>query len=196
MDVVHVAVRAVRERGPGAGTAAGTSVAARRGSRRGSSRGPVMPDLEWLGTCLWDTDRRGSNCYVSDGGRVVCITGEGTAVVAGGVQEGRLCVCVLVDKVASKDTFLGVVEGASTRGKEARYLPEIGFGLRGGTDKGRLKSLPQYAGGKGAVLDTGVFVRNFQEGQVCILHGHPHPHPHHTYNPTHIHTDNCATRHT
>ncbi len=162
VDVVRVAVRAVRERGP-AGTGTG---AAKRGSRRGSSKGPVLPELDWLSSCTWDTDRKGSNCHVSEGARVVEIRGEGTAVVAGGVRQGRLCVCIFVEKIDSKDVFLGVVESGATRGKEGRYLPEIGYGLRGGTDKGRLKSLPQYSGGRGAVLDTGVFIRNFQQAQV------------------------------
>ena len=46
-----------------------------------------------------------------------------------------------------------------------RYLPEIGYGVRGGADKGRRKSLPQLTCAAGGVGTTGVFVRNFRAGQ-------------------------------
>ena len=57
-----------------------------------------------------------------------------------------------------------ILPGSQAGGK---YLPEIGYALRGGCDKKRLKSTPQFTGGGGRVIDTGAFVRNFQEGEVC-----------------------------
>ena len=92
------------------------------------------------------------------------ITGEGTAVAGQALEGGKAWVCVLVEKIGGKDAFVGLAERGAAKG--GKYLPEVGYAVRGGADKGRLKSTPQFAGGGGRVLDTGAFLRNFQAGEV------------------------------
>jgi hypothetical protein len=159
LDVLAAAARALR---PGH----------RRGPRRRQRGRAAEPGAARLQGGRWGEGLSGLRAAVTAGGRAVWIEGESTALSDAGVEEGRWYAGVKVLHLASKDAFVGVcVTGPPGPPPDLdRYLPEIGYGLRGGVDKGRRKSLPQYAAAGGrAVADTGAFVRNFRAGQLLGL---------------------------
>lgn len=116
--------------------------------------------------------------------RVVRLKGEGTVLLdpcelppdvlpsEGGMS--RHYVALLATALCSKDCFVGavVLDEASSKTVLSlgldRYLPEIGIGVRGGSDKGSIRSMPQARQG-GRIVGCAHRVLNFQSGQVVGL---------------------------
>ncbi|EKX48381.1 hypothetical protein GUITHDRAFT_136886 [Guillardia theta CCMP2712] len=158
---------------------------------RSSRKEHALPGMKDLSACCWDTEvicrNASKSCYsaggsdgsdgapeISEGGRIVKIVGEGTVLVQEPPEQlsaERRMVFIYAQDIQSKDAFVGVVNLKACKSLGAdRYLPEIGYGVRGGSSRnGRLKSTPQYLKGSRTV-ERDFFVSNFRTGQIiCLL---------------------------
>jgi hypothetical protein len=169
LDVVVAAARALRCKLDG-----DSALSCRH--RRGPRLRRVEPKMERLMRGRWIM--KGSRAQLLEDGRIAEIVGESTVLSEALVTEGRWYAAVKVLSLDSKDAFFGfcitpVPELAAQLPNLDSYLPEIGYGVRGGSDKGRRKSLPQFVVNsslsRSGVANTGVFVRNFRAGQVLGL---------------------------
>jgi len=141
---------------------------------RSSRKEHALPGMKDLSACCWDTEVICRNAKISEGGRIVKIVGEGTVLVQEPPEQlsaERRMVFIYAQDIQSKDAFVGVVNLKACKSLGAdRYLPEIGYGVRGGSSRnGRLKSTPQYLKGSRTV-ERDFFVSNFRTGQIiCLL---------------------------